>query len=195
VHDLCRRRAAASRSRCVDLRASSCTPSSVKYFLKPSIVIACPRDSIRRAHINRDLRFGSIAAPMTASTEPPSPSASSATRPNTSTTVILSISRAVCAPACPGLVTSTALFRDTSAGSPTDSSSLSRRGTRDHVGCHASRSMRATICRNRRRVKWLSASCRVKYRACRTSSPASAGYRSDLPSAYRRIVTMFRPST
>jgi hypothetical protein len=40
-------------------------------------------------------------------------------------------------------------------------------GARNHVGCHVSRSMRARICPNRRAVKWPSASCRTKYRACR----------------------------
>src|SRR5205823_7782216 len=41
----------------------------------------------------------------------------------------------------------------------------------DHVGCHASCAMRATICRNSGRVKWPSASCGVKYRACRMRRP------------------------
>src|SRR5947209_2870630 len=39
------------------------------------------------------------------------------------------------------------------------------------VGCHASSSMRARICRKRLPVKQLSASCRVKYRACRMRRP------------------------
>src|SRR3989442_2306538 len=34
----------------------------------------------------------------------------------------------------------------------------------DQVGCHVSRSMRRRICPNRRRVKWLSASCLVSSR-------------------------------
>ena len=41
----------------------------------------------------------------------------------------------------------------------------------DQVGCHASRSMRPRICPNRCRVKWLSASWRMKYRACRMRRP------------------------
>src|SRR5882762_3957577 len=44
-------------------------------------------------------------------------------------------------------------------------------GLLDHVGCHASRSMRPTICRKRVDVKWLSATCRMKYRACRMRRP------------------------
>jgi hypothetical protein len=42
---------------------------------------------------------------------------------------------------------------------------------RDQVGCHASRSMRPRICPKSRCVKWLSASCRTKYRACRMRRP------------------------
>ena len=38
--------------------------------------------------LDRDFRYGPIAAPVTASNEPPIPSASSSTLPNTSTTVI-----------------------------------------------------------------------------------------------------------
>jgi len=41
----------------------------------------------------------------------------------------------------------------------------------DHVGCHPSRAMRPRICRKRLLVKWLSASWRTKYRACRMSRP------------------------
>ena len=44
-------------------------------------------------------------------------------------------------------------------------------GAPHHVGCHASRSMRPRICPKRRRVRWLSASCRMKYRACRIRRP------------------------
>src|SRR5262245_51611258 len=39
--------------------------------------------------LGRDFRYGPISAPMTASTEPPVPSVSSSTRPNTSAAVIL----------------------------------------------------------------------------------------------------------
>src|SRR5712692_10582034 len=52
---------------------------------------------------------------VTASTEPPVPSASSSTRPNASTAVILATD---CAPPFPRLVTPTVAFRDTPAGSP-----------------------------------------------------------------------------
>jgi hypothetical protein len=41
----------------------------------------------------------------------------------------------------------------------------------DHVGCHASRSMRPRICRKSVGVEWLSASCKMKYRACRMRRP------------------------
>src|SRR5947199_3444851 len=44
-------------------------------------------------------------------------------------------------------------------------------GALDHVGCHASRSMRPRICRKSVGVKWLSASWRMKYRACRMRRP------------------------
>jgi hypothetical protein len=47
-------------------------------------------------------------------------------------------------------------------------------GVLDHVGCHASRSMRPTICRDRVGVKWFSASCKMKYRACRIRPRAKA---------------------
>jgi hypothetical protein len=43
----------------------------------------------RQSSANRDFRYGPIAAPVTASPEPPVPSVSSSTRPNTSTAVIL----------------------------------------------------------------------------------------------------------
>jgi hypothetical protein len=41
----------------------------------------------------------------------------------------------------------------------------------DQVGCHASRSMRAMICPKSLCVKWLSASGRMEYRACRMRRP------------------------
>src|SRR5438876_6986458 len=41
----------------------------------------------------------------------------------------------------------------------------------DHVGCHPSRAMRPRICRKSVDVKWLSASWRMKYRACRMRRP------------------------
>ena len=41
----------------------------------------------------------------------------------------------------------------------------------DHVGCHTSRSMRPRIRRKRVDVKWLSASCKMRYRAWRISRP------------------------
>jgi hypothetical protein len=44
---------------------------------------------------------------------------------------------------------------------------------RDHVGCHASRSMRPRICPKRLPVKSLSASCRVKYRVAGSASGPS----------------------
>jgi hypothetical protein len=60
--------------------------------------------------------------------------------------------------------------RDTPAKSvPFLSPSVS--GLLDHVGRHASRSMRPRICQKRVLVKWLSASGRVKYRACRMRRP------------------------
>ena len=59
--------------------------------------------------------------------------------------------------------------RHSCRGSP--SSHSSRCCPLDHVWCHASRSMRPRICRKRFRVNWLSASGRVKYRACRMRRP------------------------
>jgi|SRR5262249_12536312 len=50
---------------------------------------------------NRDFRYGPIAAPVTASTEPPVPSARSSTRPKTSTTVILPNAGACAGPLLP----------------------------------------------------------------------------------------------
>ncbi len=43
----------------------------------------------------------------------------------------------------------------------------------DQVGCGASRSMCPRICPNRHCVKWLSVSCRMKYRAYRIRRPPS----------------------
>ena len=63
----------------------------------------------------------------------------------------------------------------TSFPDPPDSASarhaLAPCADRDQVGCHASRSMRARIGRERGPVKELSASCRVKHRAYRISRP------------------------
>ena len=134
---------------------------------------------------NRDFRYGLIAAPVTASTEPPIPSASSSALPNTSTTVILVNPAARCprvwslrpyrsktAPPRPGT-----LFRVPTLLRPR----APRLATPDHPppppgsilllvslppcavlsirwGCHASRSMRRRIFPKRVSVKWLSAS-------------------------------------
>src|SRR6266478_3156097 len=60
---------------------------------------------------------------------------------------------------------------DTPAGSPpAPHHARSGYGAPAQVGCHASRSMRPRICPNSR-CKWLSASWRMKYRACRMSRP------------------------
>ena len=69
-------------------------------------------------------------------------------------------------PSSEGLLSATIRPRDTPAKSA-PFLSPSGSGLLDHVGCHASRSMRRRICRKRVLVKWLSASCRMKYRACR----------------------------
>ena len=62
--------------------------------------------------------------------------------------------------------------RDTAAeSSPVAHSRRSLYGPPYHVGCHASRSMRWRICRRRLQVKWLSASWRMKDRACRMRRP------------------------
>src|SRR5207247_9316724 len=74
--------------------------------------------------------------------------------------------RATDGPSSEGLLSATIRPRDTPAKSA-PFLSPSRSGLLDHVGCHASRSMRRRICRKRVLVKWLSASCRMKYRACR----------------------------
>jgi hypothetical protein len=50
-------------------------------------------------YLSRDLRYGPMAAPVAASTEPAVPSASSSTLPNTSTAVI-PVNRRVCATRC-----------------------------------------------------------------------------------------------
>src|SRR5712692_74243 len=71
-----------------------------------------------------------------------------------------------------GSVTPTVPSRDSAAESPPVAHSRrSLYGPAYHVGCHASRLMRPRICRKRFRVNWLSASCRVKYRACRMRRP------------------------
>jgi hypothetical protein len=108
--------------------------------------------------------------PVTASTEPPVPSASSSTRPDMSTAVIL-VTPGVCRPGVPGVGHSERPVQGHTCQSATPSSSLSLRGARDHVGCHASRSMRPRICGKSVGVKWLSASWRMKYRACRMRRP------------------------
>jgi len=41
----------------------------------------------------------------------------------------------------------------------------------DHVGCHATRSMRAMICASRRWVNYFRSTARMKYRACRMRRP------------------------
>ncbi len=89
-----------------------------------------------------------IAAPMTASMEPPVPSVSSSTCPNTSAAVILAI-LGDCAPAVPGVDHSDRRVQRHPRRIATYSASPSLRGARDHVGCPASRSMRWRICRKR----------------------------------------------
>src|SRR5262245_32600712 len=104
--------------------------------------------------LNRDFRYGPIAAPVTASTEPPVPSARSSTRPTTSTTVILPNAGACAGPLLAGLGTPIVLCKDTGAAPPPAAQfpySLSR--TLAQVGCHASRSMRVRIWRKSGPVK------------------------------------------
>jgi hypothetical protein len=75
-------------------------------------------------------------------------------------------------PVLPGLVTPPVSFRDTAPGSPSAAHCprfLS--GIQDHVGGHASRSICPRICRKSVGVKWLSASCKMKYRAWRIRRP------------------------
>ena len=73
-------------------------------------------------------------------------------------------------PSSEGLLSATVRPRVTHAKSaPFLSPSVS--GLLDHVGCHASRSMRPRIGRNRVLVKWLSANYRMTYRACRMRRP------------------------
>lgn len=75
-------------------------------------------------------------------------------------------------PVLVSVVTSAVLFRDTSpASTPTAHRPRPYCGALDHVGCHASRSMRPRICRKRLPVKWPPASWRMKYRACRVRRP------------------------
>ena len=107
--------------------------------------------------LNRDSQNGPIPTPAAASTEQTVPSVSPSTPPNTSTAVI-SATLANCAPR---LSRGWSLRPLRSEAPLLDCHSLFVAFTpraRDHVGCHASRSMRLTICRNRRCVKWLSAS-------------------------------------
>ena len=61
------------------------------------VVVAGP--TTLAAILSRDLRYGPMAAPVAASTEPAVPSASSSTLPNTSTAVI-PVNRRVCATRC-----------------------------------------------------------------------------------------------
>jgi hypothetical protein len=102
-----------------------------------------PRDCRSRADdpSSRDFRYGPTAAPMTASTEPPVPSVSSSTRPNSSTAVIFGAPWGLC-PRVPGVRHSERRVQRHPCRIATHSSSPSLRGARDHVGCHASRSMR-----------------------------------------------------
>jgi len=85
------------------------------------------------------------------------PSLSSLILSGTLREVMLADAWTVRAPALVSVVTPI-LFRDTSAAA---SSPAPHRPAPvwalDHVGCHASRSMRRRICPNRRRVNWLSA--------------------------------------
>src|SRR5207302_7347618 len=64
--------------------------------------------------LTRDPRYGPIAATVTASAEPPIPSARSSTLPNTSTSEPCGL----CGPVPPSLVTPTISFKDTAAASP-----------------------------------------------------------------------------
>src|SRR5947209_13104247 len=84
-------------------------------------------------------------------------------------------------PCSEGLPLVPALLGDTAARD--DPAPGVRPRQRPHVGCHASRSMRATICRNRIPVKRLSASCRTKYRACRMRA---TGLEEPLPETRQR---------
>jgi hypothetical protein len=80
------------------------------------------------------------------------------------------------------LVTATVFFRDTSAAStPTPHRPGSWCGALDYVGCHASRSMCPRICRKSVGVKWLSASCRMKYRGMAREGPILDGDGQDQP--------------
>ena len=64
-----------------------------------------------RQLFDQDFRYGPIAVPATASTEPPVPSASSSTRPTTSTTVILPNPGRLCGPLLASLVTDHVMHR------------------------------------------------------------------------------------
>jgi hypothetical protein len=75
----------------------------------------------------------------------------------------------LCEPLPPSVIAATTSSKDTAATALLAAHPRRPRAIAPaHVGCHASRSMRRRIWPNRRAVKWLSASCRTKYRACQT---------------------------
>ncbi len=100
------------------------------------------------------------------------PSLSSFLLSGTLTEVMLAAHVPSAAPVLVSLVTPTVPFRDTSSAStPAAHRPRSCCGALDHVGCHASPSMRRRICPKGMLVKWPSASWRMKYRACRMRRP------------------------
>lgn len=121
-------------------------------------------------HRTRDSQYGPIAAPVTAPTEPPSRRSA---RQHVPTRQRQSFWRPLgrVRPGAPGVGHSDRPAQRHPCRIATLSSSLLLRGSCDHVGCPASRSMRPRICQNRRSVKWLSASWRTTYRACRIRRP------------------------
>lgn len=129
-----------------------------------------PARTLKRVS-RQDFRCGPIAA-ATVSTDPPAPPFSSFILSGTLTDAILAVPR-VSAAHCssvwsvrPARAETAPLLRPLQLIGP-----LSPWGSSLTWGCQPSRSMRATICRKRRRVKWLSASGKVKYRARRMSRP------------------------
>ena len=120
------------------------------------------------AHRNREFRYGPIAAPVTASTE----LAGSSTRPNTSQAATLE----PLAPVQP--VASECGRSDRVVQRHRRRGPLSLlippapcAGLRNQVGYAASSSIRPRIFPKWRCVKWLSASWRMKYGACRFRRP------------------------
>ena len=108
---------------------------------------------------------------MAASTERTVPSVNSFTLPDTLTAVLLA-NPGACLTGASGLGhTHRAVERHRRRVVSRRPFPRSLYGPPYHVGCHASRSMRWRICRRRLQVKWLSASWRMKDRACRMRRP------------------------